>query len=137
MSKLIPYLSFWFCDTSWKNLFLFMCYYYYYYYMYNFIHLPINFISNGWVTFHCVNYHTFIIDSYVKGYLGCFQFLAIMNRAAIKMAEQVFLRSSVIPLRYMTNNCRAESRSRSILIILRKWHTDFHSGYTSLQSDQQ
>ena len=36
-------------------------------------------------------YHIFLIHSSVEGYLGHFQFLAIMNNAAMNMVEQVSL----------------------------------------------
>ena len=36
-------------------------------------------------------YHIFFIHSSGEGHLGCFQFLAIMNKATINMVEQVSL----------------------------------------------
>ena len=40
----------------------------------------------------CVDaYHISFIHSSVEGYLGCFQFLAIMNKAAMNIVEQVHL----------------------------------------------
>jgi hypothetical protein len=36
-------------------------------------------------------YHIFFIHSLIEGYLSCFQFLAIMNKAAINIVEQVFV----------------------------------------------
>ena len=36
-------------------------------------------------------YHIFFIHSSVEGHLGCFQFLAIMNKAAMNIVEQVSL----------------------------------------------
>lgn len=39
-----------------------------------------------WVLFHCL-----FICSPVEGYLGCFQFLAIMNKATINIHEQLFV----------------------------------------------
>ena len=34
-------------------------------------------------------YHIFFIHSSVEGHLGCFQFLATMNKAAMNVVEQV------------------------------------------------
>ena len=39
--------------------------------------------------FHCVYVPDFLIHSSVKGYLGYFHFLAIINKAAMKRVEQV------------------------------------------------
>ena len=36
-------------------------------------------------------YHIFFIHSLIEGYLGSFQFLAIMNKAAMNIVEQVFV----------------------------------------------
>jgi hypothetical protein len=36
-------------------------------------------------------YHVFLIHSSTEGYLGCLQFLAIMNKAAMNIVEQVSL----------------------------------------------
>jgi hypothetical protein len=36
-------------------------------------------------------YHNFFIHSPVERHLGCFQFLDIMNKIAMKIAEQVSL----------------------------------------------
>ena len=70
----------------------------------SYIHLPENFMMplffcfvfyNHWVILHCVYtlcvYHIFFIYSSVKGHLGCFQVLAIMNNAAMNVVEQVSL----------------------------------------------
>jgi hypothetical protein len=36
-------------------------------------------------------YHVFFIYSSIEGHLDCFQFLALINKVAINMAEQVSL----------------------------------------------
>ena len=36
-------------------------------------------------------YHIFFIHSSVEGHLDCFQFLAIINKAAMNIFEKVFL----------------------------------------------
>ena len=38
---------------------------------------------------HCVNVPHFLHHSLVKGQLGCFQFLAIMNKSAMNIVKQV------------------------------------------------
>ena len=43
-------------------------------------------------------YHIFCIHSLVAGQLGCFQFLAIMNKAAMNIVEQVSLWDDGAPL---------------------------------------
>lgn len=40
-------------------------------------------------------YYTFILHSSLEGYLGCFHFVAIVSRAALNMAEQVFMKYDV------------------------------------------
>ena len=36
-------------------------------------------------------YYGLFIHSYTDGYLGCFKFLAVMNKAAMNIHVQVFL----------------------------------------------
>lgn len=36
-------------------------------------------------------HHIFFICSLVEGYVDCFQFLAVTNKAAMNIAEQMFL----------------------------------------------
>jgi hypothetical protein len=53
--------------------------------------------------------HTFFIYSLVKGHLGCFQFLAIINKAAINTVEQVFLWQDGVSIGYMPKSSIAVS----------------------------
>ena len=46
-------------------------------------------------------YHIFFIHSSVEGHLGCFQFLAIMNKAAMNIVEQVSLWDGGASFEYM------------------------------------
>ena len=45
--------------------------------------------------------HIFFIHLSVEGHLGCFQFLAIMNKAAMNIVEQVSLWDVGASLQYM------------------------------------
>ena len=59
---------------------------------YSFVHFPANFMSSFFLTVekYSIAYHVFFIHSFVEGHLG-FQFLAIMNKAAMNIFEQVSL----------------------------------------------
>lgn len=46
-------------------------------------------------------HHIFTIRLSVDGYLGCFQLLAIMNRATLNMGEQLFLYQDAKSFRYI------------------------------------
>jgi hypothetical protein len=45
--------------------------------------------------------HMFFIHSSVEGHLGCFQFLAMLNKVAVNIVEYVFLWHSGASFRYM------------------------------------
>ena len=49
-------------------------------------------------------YHIFIIHSSVEGYLGCFQFLDIMIKATINIAEQMSLWDDGASFGYLSRN---------------------------------
>ena len=68
------------------------------------------------------------------GYLGCFQFLTITNKASVNIVEHVSLWYGRKSFGYMSKSGIAGSSGRSIYNFLRNHQIDFQSGCTSLQS---
>jgi hypothetical protein len=82
-------------------------------------------------------YHIFCIHSSVEGHVGCFQLLAIINKAAMNIVEHVSLLYDGESSGYMPRSGIAGSSGRTISNFLSNQQTDFQSGFTSLQSHQQ
>ena len=63
------------------------------------------------VEYYCIvwMYHIFFIYSSVERHLGSFQFLAIINKVAMNIVEQVFLWDGGVSFGYMRRSGRAGS----------------------------
>ena len=83
-------------------------------------------------------YHSFFIHSFTDGHFGYFQHLAIVNCAAMNIGVHRFFWIGVSWfLGYNHSSGSAWSKSSSIFSFLRKFHTVFLHGCTSLQSHRQ
>jgi hypothetical protein len=81
--------------------------------------------------------HIFCIHYSVGGCLGCFQLLAITNKATMNIVEHVPLWHGRASFRYISKSGIAGSSGRSIFNFLRNLQIDFQSSCTSFQSHQQ
>jgi hypothetical protein len=82
-------------------------------------------------------YHIFCIHSSVEGHLGSFHLLAIINKAAMNIVEQVSLLHVGATSGHMPRSGIAGSLGNTMCKFLRNHQTDFQKGCTSLQSHRQ
>ena len=73
-------------------------------------------------------HHIFCIHSSVEGYLGSFQLLAIINKAAMNIVEHVYLLQIGTFSGYIPRRGIAGSFGRTMSNFLRNHQTDFQSG---------
>ena len=82
-------------------------------------------------------YHIFCIHSSVEGHLDSYQLLAVINKAAMNIVEHVSFLPVGTSSGYIPRRGIAGSSSSTISSFLRNHQTDFQSGCTILQSQQQ
>ena len=93
------------------------------------------FVFNSWIVFHCVPH--FLYPFFSWGKLGCFFFVALMNKQSRKIIEQLPLWDGGASFGYMPRNGVARSWGRSLPISMRNCKIHFQSGCTGLYTHQQ
>ena len=81
-------------------------------------------------------HHIFCIHSSVEGHLGRFEFLSIINMAAVNIVEHVSLYIGASS-GYIPRSGIARSSGSTMSNFVRNFQSDIQSGCTSLQSHQQ
>ena len=83
-------------------------------------------------------YHSFWIHSFADGHLDCFQYLAIVNCAAMNIGVHRFFWIGVSGcLGCNPSNGISQSKGSSIFTFLRKFYTVSHCACTTLHSHKQ
>jgi hypothetical protein len=77
-------------------------------------------------------HHIFCIHSSVEGYLGSFQLLAIINKAAMNIVEHVSFLPVGTPSKYMPRRGIAGSSGSTMSNFPRNRQTDFQSGESDI-----
>ena len=88
------------------------------------VHLSCNMLQNflpfkGWIIFHCMYNHIFLIHSSIDGHLDCFRVLPVMTSAAVNPGIQISLQDPAFnSLKYISR-----IQGHSIVLFLIFWST--------------
>ena len=82
-------------------------------------------------------YHIFLIHSLIKGHLGCFQVLAMTNKAAMNIVEHMSLWHDWASFGYIPKSGITGSWGKLFPNFLRNCHTDIQKGCTNVHYHQQ